>query len=73
MFVLDSLLLLLIVVALHLTKLKYPNFLFFCKGSILFLPPDQEPEHKNPKKKPDAEIKIIQIEYKNVKDYPMAD
>ena len=42
MFVLDSILLLLIVVALHFLKYNNPNFLFFCRGAILFLPPDEE-------------------------------
>lgn len=41
MILLDSFLLLLIIAALHFIKFKYPNFLFFCKGAVLFLPPEE--------------------------------
>lgn len=57
MFVLDSVLLLLIVVGLHVLKFSYPNFLFFCRGAILFLPPDQDA----PSKTTEPQIKIIQV------------
>ena len=72
MFVLDSILLLLIVIGLHAVKFSYPNFLFFCKGAILFLPPEEEVGKKKTKQV-DAEIKILQVEYKHVKEYPMSD
>ena len=60
MFLLDSLLLLVIVVIVHIRKVMYPNFLFFCKGAILFLPPEEEPK-KNKNKQVDAEIQILQV------------
>ena len=72
MFLLDSALLILIVIVLHTIKFNYPNFLFFCKGAILFLPPEDEPK-KNKNKQVDAEIQILQVEYKHVKEYPMSD
>lgn len=51
MLLLDSFLLLLIIVGLHFIKIKYPNFLFFCKGAILFLPSDEDkPTTKKSKK-----------------------
>ena len=43
MLLLDSFLLLLIIGGLHLVKLKHPNFLFFCKGAVMFLPPEPAP------------------------------
>lgn len=56
MSIFDILVFLLIIVALHLYKAKYPNFLFFCKGSVLFLPPDDEPAN-NEKPKPKSKEK----------------
>lgn len=75
MLLLDSFLLLIIIVALHFIKIKYPNFLFFCKGAILFLPSDEEKPipKKSKKEKEEVEIRIIQLEYNHVKEYPMAD
>lgn len=72
MFILDSVLLLLIIIILHTIKFAYPNFLFFCKGAILFLPPEDEPK-KNKNKQVDAQIQILQVEYKHVREYPMSD
>ncbi len=40
--ILDALLLLLVTVAMQLIKNKLPNFLFFPKGAVLFLPPDEQ-------------------------------
>lgn len=72
--ILDAALLILITLAIQLLKKKYPNFLFFPKGAVLFLPPEEVPEIK-PKKKSDKaehEVSIIKIEYENVKEYPFS-
>jgi hypothetical protein len=42
MIIIDAAIFILIVAVLHLYKANHPNFLFFCKGAILFLPPDDE-------------------------------
>ena len=38
--ILDAVLLLLVTVAMQLLKNRFPNFLFFPKGAVLFLPPE---------------------------------
>lgn len=57
MLLLDSILLLLILGALHIARIKYPNAFFFCRGAKLFLPPEWDES----KKKQEVEVKIIQI------------
>ena len=49
--IVDSILLILIVLGLQLIKNKFPNFLFFPKGAVLFLPPEDSPEEKKTNKK----------------------
>jgi hypothetical protein len=41
--------------------------LFFPKGAVLFLPPEDTPENKPKKKKVENEISVIKIQYENVK------
>jgi hypothetical protein len=38
--ILDAALLILITLGLQLVKNSFPNFLFFPKGAVLFLPPE---------------------------------
>jgi hypothetical protein len=40
--ILDAVLLLAILAGLHYYRTKDNNFLFFCKGAVLFLPPDDK-------------------------------
>ena len=40
--ILDAVLLLLVTVGMQLIKNKIPNFLFFPKGAVLFLPPAEQ-------------------------------
>jgi len=40
MIIVDAVIFITIVGLLHYYKSTHPNFLFFCKGAILFLPPD---------------------------------
>lgn len=48
----DAVLLLLIVLVLQFIKRNFPNFLFFPKGAVLFMPPEDRPEKDDkPKKK----------------------
>jgi hypothetical protein len=47
--ILDAILLILIVLGLQIIKSNYPNFLFFPKGAVLFLPP-QDPKDPKPRK-----------------------
>ena len=71
--ILDLALLLAVVVGVQLLQNKYPNMLFFPKGAVLFLPPDNVPDQKPSKKeKPMGEISIIKVEYSNVKEYPFS-
>lgn len=49
--ILDAALLLLVTFGLQLIKSRFPNFLFFAKGAVLFLPPEDLPEIKPKKKK----------------------
>lgn len=42
MILVDALIFLVILAVIHLYKIKNPNFLFFCKGAVLFLPPDEQ-------------------------------
>ena len=49
--IVDAILLLLVVVGLQLVKNKFPNFLFYPKGAVLFLPPEETEENKPKKKK----------------------
>lgn len=69
--IIDAILLLLVTVGMQLIKNRFPNFLFFPKGAVLFLPPDEQPEptdkkSKN-KNKTQAEVNVIKIEFQNVK------
>jgi hypothetical protein len=41
MIIIDALIFIIIIALMHYYKLKNPNFLFFCKNAILFLPPDE--------------------------------
>lgn len=50
--IIDAALLLLIVLGLQYIKNRFPNFLFFPKGAILFMPPEDRAEKDvKPKKK----------------------
>jgi hypothetical protein len=40
--ILDAILLISILAGLHFYKTKNPNFLFFCKGAVLILPPTEQ-------------------------------
>lgn len=64
MILVDSIIFLLVIGTLQYSKVKNPNFLFFCKGSILFLPPDEEslpgPKQKKNKER-DVEVKILKV------------
>lgn len=56
--------LILIVLGLQLIKNKFPNFLFFPKGAVLFLPPEDSPEEKKTNKKKEQkerEVSVIKI------------
>ena len=49
--ILDAILLIIIVFVVQYIKSKNPNFLFFPKGAVLFLPPEDIPDVKGKKKK----------------------
>ncbi len=51
MLLLDSFLFFVVVGILHLLKFKYPNFLFFCKGAVMFLAPEDPTPIQKPAKK----------------------
>ena len=48
--ILDAVLLLLVTIAIQLLKNKFPNFLFFPTGAVLFLPPDDTNDSNPPPK-----------------------
>jgi hypothetical protein len=41
MILVDAGIFIIVLAAIHLYKVKYPNFLFFCKGAVLFIPPEE--------------------------------
>jgi hypothetical protein len=53
MLLFDVSVFLFIIVGLHILKWKYPNFLFFCRGAILFLPICEQPIQPNKKNSKD--------------------
>lgn len=73
--IIDAALFLAIILGVQLVKNKFPNFLFFPKGAVLFLPPDDlpEPQPKRKADRPQGQVSVIRIQYANVKDYPFAD
>jgi hypothetical protein len=73
--ILEALLLIIIIFAVQIAKNKYPNFLFFPKGAVLFMPPEETQVQEKPKKKKDKkpnELSVIKVQYDNVKEYPFA-
>jgi hypothetical protein len=42
MIIIDAAIFITILALLHYYKSTHPNFLFFCKGAILFLPPEDQ-------------------------------
>ena len=49
--ILDAGLLIAVTFGVQFIKNKYPNFLFFPRNAVLFMPPDDLPEGKPKKKK----------------------
>ena len=52
--IVDTVLLVSIYAGLHYLNSKIPNIMFFPKGAVLFMPPEDKPENRPNKKKKDT-------------------